>query len=82
VKEEIGTGGDAAMSRPIVYTLSNCPVCRKLKEDWKKQEKDFEERPTDKNPEFKKEALNYGDRVPIIVFSTGQVEIGYQNMPG
>lgn len=70
------------MSSPVVYTLSTCPACLKLKEDWSDQDKDFEERQVDKDQSVLDEALKHGDSVPIVVYDDGRIEIGYANMIG
>ena len=68
--------------KPIVYTVTDCPVCLKLKRDWSSRGIEFEERQVDKNQALLDEALKYGDMVPIIVYGEGRVEVGYANMIG
>ncbi len=68
------------MNKPIVYTLSTCPACIRLKEDWVSRGREFEERQVDDNQAWLDEALSYGNTVPIVVYEDGQVEIGYANM--
>jgi glutaredoxin len=70
------------VTRPIIYTVSTCPACLKLKEDWKGKGIQFRERQVDKNQVWLNEALRYGDMVPIIVYGDGQVEVGYAGMIG
>jgi glutaredoxin len=70
------------MSDPIVYTVSTCPACLKLKSDWRQQGIKFEERPTDQEQKWLDEALKYGESVPIVVYPEGRVTVGYQNMIG
>ena len=70
------------MSKPIVYTLSTCPACIKLKEDWTGQGKEFEERQVDDNQAWLDQALKHGDTVPIAVYEDGRVETGYAGMIG
>ena len=70
------------MSKAIVYTISSCPASAKLREDWTKEGREFEERQTDKNQRWLDEAVKYGDVVPIIVYEDGKVEIGYKGMTG
>jgi glutaredoxin len=70
------------MAVPIVYTLPSCPPCLKLKEDWKAQGIEFEERPVNGSQAALDEALNYGDMVPIVLYPDGRVEIGYKDMIG
>lgn len=65
------------MSKPIVYTLSTCPACLRLKEDWKSQGKEMEERQVDENQQWLDEAVKYGDQVPVVVHEDGRVEVGY-----
>jgi glutaredoxin len=67
---------------PIVYTLSTCPSCIKLKEDWTSEGIEFDERQVDENQQFLDEALNLGDMVPIILRENGDVEVGYKGMIG
>ena len=68
------------MNKPVVYTLSACPACIKLKEDWASQGREFEERQVDDNQIWLDEALSYGNTVPIVVYEDGRVETGYANM--
>ena len=70
------------MSKATVYTLTTCPACVKLREDWTSQGIDFDEKPVDQNQEYLDEALTFGDEVPLIVYSDGRVEVGYANMIG
>ena len=70
------------MAKTIVYTVSTCPASAKLKEDWTKEGKEFEERQVDKSQKWLDEALKYGDMVPMAVYENGKVEIGYKNMIG
>ena len=70
------------MTKAIVYTVSSCSACSKLREDWTKEGKDFEERQVNKSQRWLDEALKYGDMVPIVVYENGRVEIGYENMTG
>ena len=65
-----------------VYTLSTCPACIKLREDWTSQGIQFEERQVDKDQQWLDEALRYGDTVPIAVYDDGRVEVGYAGMIG
>lgn len=67
---------------PIVYTVSSCPACRKLKEDWGSEGIEFEERPVDNNQQWMDEAVKKGDMVPVIVYGDGRVEVGYKGMIG
>ena len=68
--------------KPIVYTVSTCPACLRLKSDWSSQGIEFEERPVDENQKSLDEAVKYGDMVPIIVYGDGKVEVGYKGMIG
>lgn len=70
------------MANTIVYTVSSCPASAKLREDWTKEDRKFEERQVDKSQPWLDEALKYGDMVPIAVYENGKVEVGYQNMIG
>ncbi len=70
------------INKPTVYTLSTCPACNRLKEDWAGQGIEFEERQVDVSQAWLDEALKYGDRVPIIIHEDGRVEVGYANMIG
>lgn len=72
--------GGKGSKKPIVYTLTACPACAKLKQDWASQGKEFEERTVDTSQEWLNEALKYGDIVPIVVYEDGRVEIGYAHM--
>ena len=65
----------------IVYTLTTCPTCQKLREAWAKEGIKYEERPVDENQKWLDEALKLGDAVPIIV-KNNQVEIGFQGEHG
>ena len=68
--------------KSIIYTVSTCPACLKLKKDWVGQRIKFEERPVDHNQAWLDEALKYADMVPIIVYGDGRIEVGYANMIG
>ena len=70
------------IKKPIVYTLTTCPACIKLKEDWTREGIAFEERPVDQSQEWLDQALNHGDMVPIVVYADGRSEVGYKNMIG
>ncbi len=70
------------VAKPIVYTVSTCPACLRLKSDWSRQGIAFEERPVDENQKSLDEAVKYGDMVPIIVYGDGKVEVGYKGMIG
>ncbi len=70
------------MTIPIVYTVSTCPACIKLKEDWTGQGIKFEERQVDNSQSWLDEALKYGNSVPIIVYEDGRVQVGYARMIG
>ena len=68
--------------QPIVYTVSPCPACLKLKEDWLAQGIAFEERPVDNSQKWMDEAVKNGDMVPVIVYGDGRVDVGYKGMIG
>lgn len=70
------------MAVPIVYTLSTCPTCVKLREAWTSQGIAFEERVVDDNQEYLDEAQKYGDAVPIVVYPDGRVEQGFEGEHG
>ena len=69
-------------AKPIVYTVSTCPACLRLKEDWRAQGIEFEDRPVDNSQKWMDEAVRHGDMVPVIVFGDGRVEVGYKGMIG
>ena len=69
------------MADIIVYTLSDCPTCLKLKASWRRKKIQFEERQVDKNQQWMDEALALSDTVPVIV--QGQtVTIGFEGELG
>ncbi len=70
------------MSRPVVYTLSHCPVCLALKKDLENQGIIFEERIIDQDPTVKEEALKYGETVPVVVYENGEIQVGYNKKIG
>ncbi|OGO22452.1 MAG: hypothetical protein A2Z28_05050 [Chloroflexi bacterium RBG_16_51_9] len=70
------------VTKPVIYTVASCPASLKLKEDWRSQGLDFEERPVDNSQKWLDEAVKYGDMVPIIVFGDGKIQVGYQGMIG
>jgi len=67
---------------PIVYTLTVCPACDRLRDAWRRQGIKYEERRVDQSQETLDEALDYGDTVPIIVYPDGHVEIGFEGHTG
>ncbi len=67
-------------AKPIVYTLTTCPACIVLKDDWRAQSRAFEERQVDENQAWLDEARDYGDVVPIVVYPDGKVTMGYKDM--
>jgi glutaredoxin len=67
---------------PIVYTLTVCPACDRLRDVWRRQGIQYEERRVDQSQESLDEALDYGDTVPIIVYPDGRVEIGFEGHMG
>ena len=69
------------MAGIVVYTLSSCPTCIKLKESWVQQEIEFEERPVDENQGWLDEARQLADVVPIIVSDEG-VRVGFEGEEG
>lgn len=69
-------------TRPIVYTVSTCPACLRLKSEWGEQGIDFEERPVDTDQKSLDEAVKHGDMVPVIVYPDGKIQVGYKGMIG
>ena len=67
---------------PIVYTLTVCPACDRLRNAWRSQGIQYEERRVDQSQETLDEALDYGDTVPIIIYPDGRVEIGFEGHTG
>ncbi len=67
---------------PVVYTLTVCPACDKLRDAWRREGVKYEERRVDKSQDTLDEALLYGDSVPIILYPDGRVEIGFQGSVG
>ena len=67
---------------PIVYTLTVCPACDRLRDTWGKQGVEYDERRVDQSQDTLDEALDYGDSVPIIVFPDGRVEEGFEGEIG
>ncbi len=65
----------------LLYTLTTCPTCIRLKEAWAAEGIKYEERPVDKNQKWLNEALKLSDTVPIIL-RDGKVEIGFQGELG
>jgi len=70
------------MAVPIVYTLTVCPACEKLRDAWHRQGIEFEERRVDESQELLDEALDVGYAVPIIVYPDGRVEQGFEGEIG
>ena len=71
------------MTRPVAYTILNCPACDKLREVWESQGVDYEEKRVDASQDALDEALEYGSIVPIIVYPDGRVEEGqFQGVSG
>jgi glutaredoxin len=69
------------MADIIVYTLTDCPTCIKLKRAWKRDGVNFEERAVDKSQVWMDEALDLADMVPII-WRNGEVELGFKGEEG
>ncbi len=67
---------------PVVYTLTVCPACDKLRDAWRREGVKYEERRVDQSQDTLDEALLYGDSVPIILYPDGRVEIGFQGSVG
>ena len=69
-------------SIPIIYTLTTCPTCEDLRNDWNGKGINFEERQVDTSQPWLDEALTYGDHVPIVVYPNGQTEMGFEGERG
>ena len=69
------------MADIIVYTLTDCPTCIKLKRAWKRDGVIYEERAVDKSQVWMDEALGLADMVPIVLRG-GRVELGFQGEEG
>jgi glutaredoxin len=67
---------------PVVYTLTVCPACDVLRNTWRREGIEYEERRVDQSQTTLDEALDYADTVPIIVYPDGRVEIGFQGHTG
>ena len=67
---------------PIVYTLTVCPACDKLRNTWGREGIQYEERRVDQSQDTLDEALLYGDSVPIIRHPDGRIEIGFEGSVG
>ena len=67
---------------PIVYTLTVCPACDALREEWGKHGIEYHERRVDQSQGTLEEALDYGDTVPIIVYPDGRVVVGFGGVIG
>jgi glutaredoxin len=67
---------------PVVYTLTACPACDKLRRAWRRRGIKYRELRVDQSQEILDEALLYGDQVPIIVYPDGRVEIGFEGAKG
>ena len=67
---------------PVVYTLTVCPACDKLRSTWGRKGIKYEERRVDQSQDTLDEALLYGDSVPIILYPDGKVEIGFEGAVG
>ena len=65
-------------SMPIVYTIQGCDACVKLLDKWNADGVVFEERRADLSQEIMDEARKYGDVVPIVRYSDGRVEEGFE----
>ena len=67
---------------PVVYTLTVCPACDALREAWRRQGIAYEERRVDQSQETLDRALEYADKVPIILYPDGRVVIGFEGQTG
>ena len=70
------------MSSVIMYTLGNCPTCDKARAALTERGIEFEERRVDENEEWWEESLNYAFTGPVIIWGTGDVEIGWEGEHG
>ena len=53
-----------------------------MRDAWRRQKIQYEERRVDQSQETLDEALDYGATVPIIVYPDGTVEIGFAGHTG
>lgn len=53
-----------------------------MRDAWRRQKIQYEERRVDQSQETLDEALDYGDTVPIIIYPDGTVEIGFEGHTG
>ena len=67
---------------PVVYTLTVCAACEKLRSTWGQKGVEYLERRVDQDQDILDEALGYGDSVPIIVYPDGRVEVGFDGEVG
>ena len=67
---------------PVVYTLTVCPACDALRAAWKRDGIEYQEIRVDQNQDDLDAALDYADTVPIIIYSDGRVEVGFEGMTG
>lgn len=67
---------------PVVYTLTICPACDRLRASWGSQGIKYEERRVDQSQDTLDEALDLADTVPIIVYPDGRVEVGFEGHTG
>ena len=70
------------MKKTVIYTISSCPACKKLKKDLADKGIDFEEKQVDSKQAWLDEALTYGDIVPMILHTDGRVELNPTGIPG
>ncbi len=67
---------------PVVYTLTICPACDRLRESWGSKGIKYEERRVDQSQDTLDAALDYADTVPIIIYPDGRVEVGFEGHTG
>ncbi|MDE2779376.1 MAG: hypothetical protein OXI91_06845 [Chloroflexota bacterium] len=53
-----------------------------MRDAWRRQGIQYEEKRVDQSQDTLDEALLYGDSVPIIVYPDGRVEIGFEGHVG
>ena len=53
-----------------------------MRDAWRRQGIEYEEKRVDQSQDTLDEALMYGDQVPIILYPDGRVEIGFEGHRG
>lgn len=72
------------MSKLVLYTLQDCPVCQKAKQVLTGRGVAYEERVVDDRPDWQAEVvrLTRQTTVPVQVHTDGRVEIGIEGEVG